>query len=142
MNNLINKYFIARTDTTHIQFFRYIFVGGLATAVDMGSFYFADNILNLHYLIAQTIGFLLGLAANYLISVAWVFESTGNVKKEFAIFALIGVGGLFWSYLILWIVIDILGLHYFQDMLAKSIAVALVLIWNFGMRKKFAFDSQ
>lgn len=139
MNEIINKYFVARTSTTYIQFFRYILVGGIATVVDMGSFYIVDNILLFHYLIAQTVGFILGLTTNYLISIAWVFKSTGNVKKEFILFTLIGIGGLLWSYLILWILIDSLGLHHFQDMLAKSIAVILVLAWNFGMRKKFAF---
>ncbi len=139
MNEMIKKYLIEKTDETYVQFFRYIFVGGIATVVDMGSFYIADNILLFHYLIAQTAGFILGLITNYLISIVWVFRSTGNVKKEFTIFALIGIGGLLWSYLILWILIDILNLNYFQDMLAKSIAVAIVLIWNFGMRKKFAF---
>ncbi len=139
MKITINQLFLKRTDRTTIQFFRYIFVGGFATVIDMGTFYIVDNILNQHYLTAQTVGFTLGVIVNYILSILWVFKSTGNIKKEFFWFTVIGIGGLLLSYLILWILIGLLGIHYFQDMLAKSITVMLILVWNFGMRKKFVF---
>jgi len=135
------KYFVSKTDETRIQFFRYLFVGGASTVVDMGIFYVAVNIFSIHYLLAQTLGFIFGISVNYLLSIAWIFKSTGNFKRELFLFAAIGIGGLLLSYLILWFLISRLDIHAFQDMLAKSVAVLLVLIWNFGMRKKFAFNS-
>lgn len=139
MKNLILKYFLRNTDTAHIQFFRYIFVGGIATVADAGIFYFLVNVTQSHYLIAQTAGFLAGLALSYLLSIWWIFQSSGNIKKEFTFFALIGVVGLVLSYAILYLLIDILNFYYFQFMMAKAAAVILVLFWNFGMRKKFVF---
>ena len=139
MNALVSKYFIERTDDTFIQFFRYVFVGGTATVFDMGSYYIALNIFHFHYIFAQTIAFIVGLTVNYLLSIVWVFRSSGNVKKEFTVFAIIGIGGLLLSYALLWLFVDILHLNYFQGMLAKALTVALVLVWNFAMRKKFVF---
>jgi len=141
MVKALEKYLIQRTNVVHIQFFRYIFVGGTASIVDASCFYIVNNIFHLNYLIAQTVGFSFGLIVNYLLSILWVFESKGQPQKEFAIFALVGVGGLLWSYFILWLLISVLDITQFQNMLAKAIAVALVLVWNFTMRKKFAFNN-
>ena len=125
-----------KTQSTLFQFIRYLFVGGLAAAVDTGCLYLLHSQLGLNYLGAAAIGFILGLLTNYLISIAWVFESTGKVKEEFFLFAVIGIGGLIWTELILWLTV-----HFAHGpvMVAKGIALFFVLIWNFGMRKKFVF---
>lgn len=139
MKELAFRYFVIKTDDTFVQFFRYIFVGGFSTVIDMGTFFVFNAVFETHYIVAQTIGFIFGLSVNYLLSIFWVFTSTGNLKKEFFLFSIIGIGGLFWSYLILWVLIDEFEFDTFQNMAAKTIAVILVLFWNFGMRKKFVF---
>jgi putative flippase GtrA len=121
---------------TLTQFIRYLFVGGFAAVIDTGALYFFHSRLGIHHLVAAAAGFLLGLLTNYFISIAWVFESTGGFKEEFALFAIIGIGGLGWTELILWLGVDVAGA---PVLTAKAIALALVLVWNFGMRKKFVF---
>lgn len=139
MVELAKKLFVIKSDNTHVQFLRYLFVGGVSAIVDMGVFFIAVNMLDLHYLAGQTFGFIFGLITNYIISVLWVFRHTGNLQKEFSLFAIVGIGGLLLSYVFLWIFIDIFQIHTFGNMLAKIITVFLVLFWNFGMRKKFVF---
>lgn len=121
---------------TSAQFIRYLFVGGFAAGLDAGCLYGLHHGLEIHYLVAAGVGFFLGLVANYLLSILWIFESSGNLRQEFPLFAAIGLGGLVWTELILWLVVT-----WFQAplMVAKAIALFLVLIWNFGMRKKFVF---
>lgn len=136
MHNIIQKFFIEKTNETFVQFFRYIFVGGIATLADMGTLFALYNTLSIHYLTATALGFLAGIITNYLLSIAWVFQSTGNMKKEFTIFTIIGIGGLLWTELIMWFLVGKMKL---AVMIAKIIAVFLVLMWNFGMRKKFVF---
>lgn len=131
---------VRKSDKAHIQFIRYLFAGGVAAGVDMGVFYMVHNAWGYHYLGAQTAGFISGVITNYLISIAWVFRSTGNIKKEFMLFLLVGIGGLLWSYLFLWLFIDGLGMRYFRDMLSKALTVLIVLFWNFLMRKRFVFS--
>ena len=128
--------FVGKTRNGFIQFFRYLFVGGIAAAGDAGALYLLYSWLGANYLVAAAIGFIFGLLINYAISAAWVFTSTGRFRAEFVLFAIIGVGGLGWTELIMW-----LGVHVAQApvMATKAVALVLVLFWNFGMRKKFVF---
>lgn len=133
---MIRTLFVDRTRSTWIQLFRYLFVGGFAAAVDTGSLMILHQAFGLHHLKAAAIGFLFGLTTNYLISVAWVFESSGRVRDEFLLFAVIGIGGLGLTEMLMWAGVDLAGLPVLP---AKLIALVLVLGWNFGLRKKLVF---
>jgi len=130
------KLFFEKTGETSIKFFRYLFVGGTATVVDMGALYVFTSILGLNYLISAAIGFVLGVTANYLMCIAWVFKSSGKIEKEIILFVIIGIGGLILNEVIIWLLVEEAGLYF---MIAKVVAVAAVMVWNFGMRKKFVF---
>ena len=132
MKNLIFK----KTQNALTQFIRYLFVGGFSAVIDIGCLYILYTFFGVNHLIAAACGFSIGLLTNYLISIAWVFETTGKPKEEFFLFSLIGLGGLGWTELILWFAVD---LAHTSVMVAKLTALILVLIWNFGMRKKFVF---
>ena len=127
---------LKKTDDGVQQFIRYLLVAGFAAVMDTGCLYMLNSKLHINYLHAAAIAFVLGLTTNYLLSVAWVFETSGNFKQEFAIFAVIGVGGLLWTEAILYASVHLANI---PVMPSKLIAMALVLIWNFGMRKKFVF---
>lgn len=130
----LNKLMKNQTNRTHIQFFRYIFVGGIAFIVDFGSLYIFTDIFGVYYLISAAIAFILGLIANYALSINWVFNkhTLDNMWSEFAIFAFIGIIGLFLNEIIIWFFTDYIGLFY---LLSKIIAAALILFWNFFARK-------
>jgi putative flippase GtrA len=130
--------FIGKTQSTSLQFFRYIFVGGLAAAFDAGTLYILSVRFGVNHLVAAAFGFFLGLLVNYVISIAWVFESRGRYRQEIILFALIGAGGLILTEIIMWAAVDMART---PVMLGKIIALLLVLIWNFGMRKKLVFAS-
>jgi putative flippase GtrA len=131
-----NTLFRGKTQSTALQFFRYLFVGGAAAALDAGTLYLLSAHFGVNHLIAAAFGFFLGLLVNYMISIAWVFESKGRYREELILFALIGAGGLVLTELIMWATVDMAKT---PVMLGKVIALFLVLIWNFGMRKKFVF---
>jgi putative flippase GtrA len=127
---------LGKTQSTSLQFIRYLFVGGGAASVDTGTLYILSEILGMNHMLAAAFGFMLGLVVNYFISISWVFESKGKYKEEMMLFTLIGTGGLALTELILWLTVDVGNC---PIMLGKIIALFLVLIWNFGMRKKFVF---
>lgn len=127
--------FVTPTKNGFLQFFRYLFVGGIATVVDMGSLFALTEILSLDPKLSAAIAFVLGLAANYLLSKLLVFqanEARTNAVMEFLGYALIGLIGLGITELILLGFTDGLHLHY---MLSKAIATAVVLVWNYLARK-------
>lgn len=136
MRSLFRSLFLGRTQSVVQQFIRYVFVAGIAASADTACLYFLNHRFGINPLVAAAAGFLLGLLVNYWISTTWVFESTGRSGQEFALFAAIGVGGLAWTELILWVSVDV---AHWSVMAAKALSLVLVLVWNFGMRKKFVF---
>lgn len=134
-----NPPLLKKPQSTLAQFIRYLFVGGFAAVIDTGSLYGLHQFLGVNYLVAAAAGFLLGLLTNYLISIAWIFETSGRFKDEFGLFTLIGLGGLAWTELILWIGVGQLGA---PVMAGKFVALFLVLFWNFWMRKTFVFRAK
>lgn len=134
--HLFHVLVIKKTDNGLLQFFRYLIAGGTASLVDLTILFILYQLLGINYLVAAALGFGGGVLTNYTINILIVFESGGKKKTEFSLFALIGIGGLLWTELILWMLHDHLGA---PVMLAKLVAIVLVLNWNFFMRKKFVF---
>lgn len=133
-NTWLYKLFIEKTNDTKIQFFRYLFVGGFAAIVNIGSLYVFKEFLNIYYLVANVLGFVLGLITNYLLSKLLVFakEKKMNGIIEFTTYAIIGVVGLGLDTFFIWIFTEKFKLYY---MISKIISTALVFIWNFFGRK-------
>lgn len=126
------------TDKTLIQFFRYIFVGGVAFLLDFGTLYYFTEYLGIHYLLSAALAFLLGLVANYLLSITWVFNNhtLDNKVSEFGVFALIGIIGLGLNEVIIWFFTA--NVHFYY-MFSKIISAVIVLFWNFFARKYLLF---
>ncbi|HAR42967.1 MAG TPA: GtrA family protein [Bdellovibrionales bacterium] len=129
---------LRKTENSLAQFVRYAMVGGTAAVLDTGCLYLLYQ-FGMNHFAAAAVGFLVGLLANYLLSILWVFQSSGNVRQELALFSIIGIGGLGWTELILWVVVNVAN---GPVLLGKGISLVLVLVWNFWMRKKFVFKKK
>jgi putative flippase GtrA len=136
--NIIEKLFRQNTDKTIIQFFRYIFVGGAAFIVDIGSLYILTDIFGIYYLLSAAIAFILGLIANYLLSINWVFNrrTMDNRLSEFTVFTTIGIIGLGLNEVLIWFFTGYVGFFY---LISKIIAAIIILFWNFFARKYALF---
>jgi putative flippase GtrA len=139
IDELVEKILGRKVNKSLLQYFRYLICGGVATVTDVSLLLVLAHILGVYYLLAAALSFLTGTAVNYSLNIVLVFKSSGQIKKEFPIFALIGIGGLIWTEIIMWILVDKLN---FYVMVAKAVAIALVLQWNFFMRKKFVFSQE
>jgi len=126
------------TNSTALQAFRYLFVGGTAFIADFGLLAILVELVNVPVTVAVVPAFLAGLLVNYLLSIKWVFASrtVDNRRLEFMIFAVIGVVGLLINELSIWSIHFGLGYHWAYSKIAATI---LVLFWNFGMRKVILF---
>ena len=134
--DIVSTFLLQKSDNIYVQFFRYLFVGGTAAVVDVGSLYFLTSRFGLYYLVSAAIAFLLGIVTNYVLSIVWVFRSSGKMKKEILLFVLIGVSGLILNETIMYGLVSVLALFYLA---AKLISTAVIMVWNFGLRKKFVF---
>lgn len=134
MNQMLNKLFLEKTNDTKLQFFRYLFVGGVAAFVNIGSLYILTDIFKIYYIFSNIIGFILGLIVNYILSKWLVFSTEKTINKlfEFLTYALIGVIGLGLDTVLIWFLTETILIYY---LLSKLISTFIVFIWNFSARK-------
>lgn len=127
------------------EFLRYAVVGGIAFVADFGTLVAAQEIylksLPSGVYIATVLGFVVGLAVNYALSLWFVFTSENDRGKgrslgAFLVFGVIGLLGLVWTELGMWLGIELLHLNY---MLVKVFVTGAVLAWNYLGRKVFVF---
>ncbi len=154
----LKELFISGTNNTFIQFFRSLFVGGIATIADMAVLILCRELFHMSEDIAAVFGFIVGLAVNYIISTLWVF-SKAKVKNrvlDFIVFAVIGIVGLGLTQLIIapfaldgifgeGILVNnaVFGSLLPTDkyyIIGKMLAVVLVYMWNFFARKFLLYN--
>lgn len=126
--------FIDETEDTIIQFFRYIFVGGISFVADAGTLFLLEK-TGLNYLLCAAIGFGVGLVMNFSLSKKFIFTKKSRVtdsKAEFLVYMLIGIGGLIITEILMYVFTDKLGLYF---MISKILVTALTLVWNYSARK-------
>lgn len=109
--------------------------------VDYGSLFILTHFVGVPYLWSAAVAFILGLVTNYLLSITWVFRRNQTMKpwQEFLFFAVIGVVGLGFNELIMYVGTDLLRLHY---MISKLVSTAIVFFWNFFARRYFVFQQK
>lgn len=118
------------------EFLRYAVVGAVAFAVDWAVLRLSLG-LGVHYLAATAAGFVVGLAVNYGLCVAWAWRGTrATTLRDFVVFSLIGVGGLLLTEGLMRLAVETAGM---AAPLAKLPIAGLVLLWNFGLRRFLVF---
>ena len=85
-------------------------------------------------MISAVLSFIISLIVNYVLSTHWVFNKNQieNKAAEFGVFALIGVVGLGFTEIFLYLFTDVFGMYY---MFSKIITTAIVMFWNFIARR-------
>jgi putative flippase GtrA len=122
------------------EVWRYAIVSAVALGVDYATFVLALAVDPERYLLANSLGFLTGVAAAYAGSVWWVFafRRYQNRLVEFTLFAAAGLGGLAVSSLVLLVAVEWLQV---APRLAKLAAVGLSFAFNFAIRRALLFQS-
>ncbi|MDE6705526.1 MAG: GtrA family protein [Treponemataceae bacterium] len=120
---------------TLCQVLIYTSVGGTATAIDWGIFALLTFVLNVHYLLAAAIAFVISTFANWLLGRLILFRNAP--RRDSLLVELLKVYattlvGLLLNLLIMWVAVERFGLH---KMAAKVIATGIVFFWNFSVRK-------
>jgi putative flippase GtrA len=126
------------------EFFRYVFVGGIAFVVDFGTLficveYIIPNWNNLGLYLSTTIAFIAGFSVNYLLSILIVFtgeQYNAKSKPVFNVlmFAVIAFIGLILTEIGMFLGVEIFHIKY---LLVKIIISGVVLVWNYGARRLY-----
>ena len=134
--DVLHLKFNDKTRKLLIQIFKFTIVGGIATVIDFVFLYIFREFCHFPVLVSNTLSFCISVIYNYIASVKWVFDvnKDKNAKKQFIIFIIFSVIGLLLNNLIMWITVEFLSIYY---LLAKIIATAIVMVFNFVTRKIF-----
>jgi putative flippase GtrA len=118
--------------------FRYVVASALALTVDFGLYVVLIRFAEMNYLVAAPLGFALGLATIYVLSVRWVFRyrRLADPRAEFALFAVIGLAGMALNQGIIYAVVQWIPGSY---EIAKLISAGMVFCFNFIARKLLLF---
>lgn len=155
---MLKNLFLSSPKNAAIQFFRNMIAGIAGTLLDFAVLIFCEEVFLLGEVFSTVIGFVAGLALNYVICRAWVFPESHqkNAVIDFLAFLLIGVIGLFLTQVIISPFSEhgIFGVGYFVShvsfgrkflpetryyIIGKTIAVILVYFWNYFARKKILY---
>ena len=117
---------------------KYLSVGGVSALLEWSIFALFLYGLEQHYLLSGAFSFVFATAANYFLSVRFVF-GTGRRTRNQRIFLLylVSVVGIVFNFSVLAIGIDLIDIH---EMTAKILATGTVFGWNFAARYYFVFQ--
>ena len=138
IRNFLTLLIKGKANNVFLQLFRYTFVGGFAFVVDFGLLYILTEYTALHYLLSTSLAFIAGLIVNYAISKLWVFDKSAirMPTMEFIVFTIIGITGLAFTDLLMWLFTEKVGMFYMHS---KVITTIIVFFWNFFARKYIIF---
>lgn len=117
------------------QIIKFGLVGVIATIIDFLILTILTEFLGIYYLLSAAISFIVATIFNYIASMKYVFDSRyekGQKHQELFIFVILSLIGLGLNQVFMWFFVEITVLHY---IIAKVLAIILVMAWNFISRK-------
>ena len=129
------------------KFIKFGIVCASGAVIDFGLTALCKGILGIPELLANAIGFSVAATSNYFLNRVWTWKSTSkDVGVEYAKFFFVSLIGLGLNSLIVFLLKDISIVPRFVDTtldwdfwIAKIIATAIVMAWNFLANNFFTF---
>jgi len=119
-------------------FIRYVIFAGFATLVDLGLLYSLTEFLHIWYFYSAIFSYFIGMITNYLLNKYLNFRNISKqIIPQFGLFAAVALVGLGLNQLILYYLVEFVKLWY---MMAKIIAIFIVMFWSFYGHKKLTFN--
>jgi putative flippase GtrA len=123
------------------EFIKFVFVGGISAVIEFSLLILFVEKMGVDYLIGNIGAFALTNIVTYILSKRYVFNASTSVNKaqEAGLFFLCLLGGLVVNQIVLWALVEFTSVDY---RIAKVIAIAITVIWNFFTRKHLVFRNR
>ena len=122
------------------HFIKFSIVGLFSTLIDLSFYLFLERILEVYYLLAAALAFLIASTFSFIFNRFWTFRiDHGQKRIQYFKFIIVATGGLILTELILYILVE---KFFYYDILAKFIAIIIVVNWNFILQKHWSFKKE
>ncbi len=119
-------------------FVGYVLFAGFATLVDLTLLYSLTEFFHLWYLHSAVFAYFMGMVTNYLLNKYLNFKNRSKqIVMQFGLFAIVALVGLGINQFLLYSLVEFAKLWY---ILAKFIAIVIVMFWSFYGHKKLTFN--
>ncbi len=119
------------------QYIGFFIIGVFCFAIDIFLLYLLKDIFKSDLYLSASLAFVLATFINYLLNLRYVFVGGKHARhKEILLFFLVGIGGLIFTLILMYVLVDLLFLFY---LVAKVITVLVVSFYSFLFRKYFVF---
>lgn len=104
-------------------------VGFSGLFLDFGITFLLKEKIKINPFLANAAGFYTAASSNYYFNRVWTFNSHNpRIAEEYSLFIGISLAGLFINSIILWALTRKMKMNFY---LAKAIATAVTMLWNF-----------
>jgi len=113
---------------------RFVLVGGACFILDYSLLYVLTEYGGLHYLLSAGISLTVSVFVNYWLCLVCVFHgANAQTHRAKILFFGSSIAGLGLNQLLMWMLVDLAGIYY---MIAKLIAAAVVMVWNYVLKRR------
>ena len=126
-----------------IQILKFGVVGTSAFVIDNIIFWLFIHFADVNSYVSIAVAFLLTLVYNYILTTKWVFDSKRHGGKTVVVFTILSIIGLVITELVYSICNELIfpllecGMNDYLELVAKIIASAVAMVFNFITRKIF-----
>lgn len=114
----------------------YCCIGAGGASLDFGVFTLLCKWLGVYYLYANCISIACGISLSFVLNATINFKKTDHLFKRFLSFFSVGLLGMGISTLILYVMIEQMGI---QDLISKLISIAVITVIQFTLNKLVSF---
>lgn len=131
MKSTLNKVFSA-------ELFRFVLVGGISAVVEYALYFLFKPAFG--YLVGNVVAFACTNIVTFILTRKYVFNSSDeNKAQEAMLFTVCLAGALVTNQIALWALVEF---GQMDDRIAKIIAIAVTVVWNFFTRKHVVFRNR
>jgi len=121
------------------EFFKFVFVGGIGTLINIAILYFLTEKVGIYYMISAIFSFVIAMTSNFILNKIWTFKENIKleIRKKYSQFGLVSVIALLVNLFFLYIFTEFLGVYY---IISQILAIGIALIINFLGNKIWTFS--
>lgn len=115
---------------------RYLITGSISFIIEYSLFYVLYVILDVWYLLANTIVYIIAFWFGFLMYKFWAFKVKGNTKRQLILYLILFAFNIFAVTGMMYLFSDIAGI---SPLISKVMVMFVIVMWNFTIYRKVIY---